>query len=470
MSEIWKRSAIDIADLIARREISSTEVVEAHLARIREVNPRLNAVVRVLEDAARADAIAADRKIAAGEPLGPLHGVPITVKENIDMAGLPTTQAVPALANVIAPVDAPVVERMRAAGAIPVGRTNLPDFGFRVHTDSSLHGLTRNPWNFDRTTAGSSGGEAAAIATGMSPLGLGNDIGGSLRNPASACGIASIRPSFGRVPDAGSTNPADRAMASQLMAVQGPMARRVADVRLGLQVLAGAHPRDPWALDAAFEGPPVRRPVRVAVLDAPPGSPTDPAVSAAVRAAADALADAGYDVRLETPPDYTEAFELWGTYLVSDLAEGMDVMASLMGEAGRTFLQHTRKGMAAAESSAAMAALYGRRDAIARAWSEWMADTPLLLTPTWTQLPFEHGWDASSFEAAMGTLDIIRPVTAANLLGLPSACVPAGHDKATNLPIGVLITGRRMREDLCLDAAEAIETRLPLATPVDPAW
>src|SRR6202012_1629607 len=152
---------------------------------------------------ARKEAAAADRKLAAGDKIGPLHGVPFTVKENIDMVGLPTTWGVPALAQAIAPMDAPVVERMRAAGAIPIGRTNLPDMALRIHTNSSLHGLTRNPWHAGRTAGGSSGGEASALASGMSPIGLGNDIGGSLRNPANACGIASIRPSFGAGPDAG---------------------------------------------------------------------------------------------------------------------------------------------------------------------------------------------------------------------------------------------------------------------------
>src|SRR5215468_8037753 len=163
MSEIWQFSATELAQRIAKRELSSVEVVNAHLARIEAVNPALNAIVKVLADQARAEAASADRRLAAGEKVGPLHGVPFTVKENIDMAGLPTTWGVPALAQAITPADAPVVERMRAAGA--------------------------------------SGGEASALASGMSPIGLGNDIGGSLRNPANACGIASIRPSAGRVPD-----------------------------------------------------------------------------------------------------------------------------------------------------------------------------------------------------------------------------------------------------------------------------
>src|SRR3979409_2357702 len=280
MSEIWRLSAAEMARRIARRELSSAEVVDAHLARIDAVNPALKAIVRVLADEARAAAVLADRRLKAGETVGPLHGVPFTVKENIDMAGLPTTWGVPALAQAVVPIDAPVVERMRAAGAIPIGRTNLPDMGLRTHTFSSLHGLTRNPWNPNQTGGGSSGGEAAALASGMSPIGLGNDIGGSLRNPASACGIASIRPSAGRVPLCTLIPSADGPASFQLMPVEGPMARRVADVRLGLEVLSGRHPRDPYSVPAPLislraEG----RPLRVAVMAEPPGGSTDARVA-----------------------------------------------------------------------------------------------------------------------------------------------------------------------------------------------
>ena len=320
MSEIWQLSATELARRIARRELSAAEVVNAHLARIEAVNPALNAVVRVLADEARDAAVVADRRLAAGEAVGPLHGVPCTVKENIDMAGLPTTWGVAALANAVVPADAPVVERMRAAGAIPIGRTNLPDMALRIHTVSSLHGLTRNPWHPGRTAGGSSGGEGAALASGMSPIGLGNDIGGSLRNPANACGIASIRPSAGRVPDAGYLPAEDRLLAVQLMNVQGPMARRVADVRLGLRVLMGAHPRDPWSIDAPFDGPPVSRPIRVAVLAEPPGGSTHPTVGATVRRAAQALADAGYAVEEACPPRYEDAVSCWARLILGDFA------------------------------------------------------------------------------------------------------------------------------------------------------
>ncbi|HXQ15155.1 MAG TPA: amidase [Caulobacteraceae bacterium] len=466
MQDLWRLSAGELARRIAAKQVSSAEVVEAHLARIEAVNPKVNAVVRVLADEARAGAAEADRRVAAGGPLGPLHGVPCTVKENIDMAGLPTTQGVPALASAVAPADAPVVERMRAAGAIPIARTNLPDMGLRVHTDSSLHGLTRNPWNLGRTAAGSSGGEAVALATGMSPIGLGNDIGGSLRNPASACGIASIKPTTGRVPDAGYVPGEDRLLASQLMMSQGPMARCVADVRLGLQVLMGADPRDPWSFDAPFVGKPLPRPIRVAVVPAPPGGSVDPTVSDAVRRAADVLANAGYAVIEACPPRYEEAAEVWARFVLGDYGSVLSQIGPLMGADGLAFFEAVGRATAPLSDAASMSALMSQRDGVARAWSLFMADHPLILTPTWTQLPFEHGYDLADPTA---TIDLIRPVVAANLFGLPSACVPAGRDADSGLPIGVLVTGRRLREDLCLDAAEAIEARLGLQTPIDPA-
>lgn len=466
MSEIWQLSATELAQRMARRELSSAEVVDAHLARIDAVNPALNAVVKILADEARAAAAVADRRLAAGEAVGPLHGVPFTVKENIDMAGLPTTWGVPALAKAVVPADAPVVERMRAAGAIPIGRTNLPDMALRVHTDSSLHGLTRNPWHPGRTAGGSSGGEAAALASGMSPIGLGNDIGGSLRNPANACGIASIRPSAGRVPDAGYVPAEDRMLAVQLMNVQGPMARRVADVRLGLRVLMGAHPRDPWSIDAPFDGPVLARPIRVAVLPEPPGGSTDPKVAATVRRAAEALADAGYVVEEISPPRYADAVNCWARFIMGDFGSVLAMLSPMMGADAMAFLDGFNAAVPPLADVAAWSQLMVERDGIARAWSTFMADRPLLLSPTWTQLPFEHGFDSATPAGAAATKEL--PVVPANLLGLPSACVPAGRDETTGLPIGVLITGRRLREDLCLEAAEAIEARLGVATPIDP--
>src|SRR5271165_6945483 len=370
VSELWRKSAVELAAMIRDREVSSREVVRAHLERIEAVNPHLNAIVRLLPDQALAAADAADRAVADGTRLGPLHGVPFTVNENIDVAGTPTTQAVPALAEAVAPVDAPQVERLRAAGAIPLGRTNLPDFGLRVHTDSALHGLTRNPWNPQRTAGGSSGGEAAALATGMSPLGLGNDLGGSLRNPAHCCGIASIKPSSGAVPRATVIPPEDLNISYQLMAVEGVLARRVADVRAGFTAIAGQHPRDPLSVPAIFTDlNPGERPA-VAVLPEPPGGSTHPGIAAAVRRAADALADDGFKVTEAVPPDYDQAIEMWATILAADLRVIKPLLDQVMGAGGRQFLDYGLEYLPAPDL-AGWAVAHTARDGLARRWSLW---------------------------------------------------------------------------------------------------
>ena len=442
-------------------------MVEAHLSRIAAVNPKLNAVVKVLAEEARKGADEADRKVASKEALGRLHGVPFTIKENIDLAGAATTWGLPAFAQAVAPLDAPVVERMREAGAIPIGRTNLPDMALRVHTHSSLHGVTRNPWNPARTAGGSSGGEAAALAAGMSPVGLGNDIGGSLRNPANACGIASIRPSQGRVPEAGVVPAADRPLAVQMMQVNGPMARTVADVRLALNLISGAHPRDPWSLDPPAEGARDTAARRVAMVAEPPGGSTDPRVAETVRRAGTVLREAGYVVEEVAPPRYEDAVAAWTAFIVSDFRAVTDQLLPIMGKDGAFFFQTAGSSVPFLDA-AGFSRLFFARDGVARAWSQFMAGYGLILSPTWTQLPFEEGFDAASEENVAATMEMIRPVVPANLIGLPSACVPAGLDPATDLPIGVLLTGRRMHDMECLDAAETIEASFRLPTPIDP--
>src|SRR4051794_17113824 len=334
--ELWRRGAVELAGMIAEGSVSAREVVDAHLERIEAVNPHLNAITVVLAEEARAAADAADSN---PESLGPLHGVPFTVKENIDVAGTATTSGIPALAEAVAPIDAPQVQRPRAAGAVPIGRTNLPDFGLRIHTDSSLRGLTRNPWDPGVTAGGSSGGEASALASGMSPLGLGNDVGGSLRNPAHCCGIASIKPTPGRVPHATAIAPEDMGPAMQLMAVEGVMARRVADVRLGLSIVAGMHPRDPESVPVPLE---VARPASrtVALLADPPGGDTHPEIAAGVRRAGDALADAGYDVVEAEPPLYELALDVWGRFLFTDIRAQEAILRQVMGPDAIRFLDH----------------------------------------------------------------------------------------------------------------------------------
>lgn len=465
MSELWRKSALELAAMIRARQVSSREVVQAHLDRVAKVNPDVNAIVRLLTEQALAAADLADRAVANGAELGPLHGIPVTVKENIDLAGTPTTQAVPGLANAIASIDAPQVERLRAAGAIPIGRTNLPDFGLRVHTYSALHGLTRNPWDPQRTSGGSSGGEAAALATGMTTLGLGNDLGGSLRNPAHCCGVASIKPSTGSVPAATVIPPEDLPISFQLMAVEGVMARRVADVRAGFTAIAGQHPRDPLSVPVTFTDlDPSARP-RVAVLPEPPGGSTHPGVASAVRRAADALSDDGFEVTEAVPPDYEEAIELWNAVLSPDLRVMKPQLDELMGPGGRQFLGYAFDNLPAPDL-AGWAIAHTARHGLARRWSLWYQEYPVLLSPVWSQPAFEVDFDISSAEGAMATFELMRPVMPANLLGTPAAVVPAGM--ADGVPVGVQVMGARYTELRCLAIAEAIENRLGPLTPIDP--
>jgi amidase len=465
VSELWRKSALELAAMIRRREVTSREVVQAHLDRVGAVNPRINAIVRLLPEQALAAADEADRLAADGTWLGPLHGVPFTVKENIDLAGTPTTQGVPALAEAIAPVDAPSVERLRAAGAIALGRTNLPDFALRVHTDSALHGLTRNPWNPQRTSGGSSGGEAAALATGMSPLGLGTDLGGSLRNPAHCCGVVSIKPSTGAVPAATVIPPQDKTISYQLMSVEGVLARRIADLRAGFTAIAGQHPRDPLSVPAVFTDlAPGERP-QIAALPEPPGGSTHPDVAAAVRRAADALADDGFKVTEAEPPDYEQAAELWAAILAADLRVMKPVLDQLMGAGGRQLIDHL-SGYLPASDLASLAMAHTARNGLARRWGVWYQEYPVLLSPVWSQPAFPLDFDIASLDGAIATLELIRPVLSANLLGTPAVVVPAGL--ADGLPVGVQIMGGKYTDLRCLAVAQAIEQRLGPRTPIDP--
>lgn len=465
MTELWQLGALELAGKIAAKEVSSREVVESHLARVNQVNRFVNAIVRVLPEEALAAADLADEAVATGSVLGPLHGVPCSVKENIDLEGSPTTNGVPIFADAIAPRDAPTVERMRAAGAIPFARTNLPDFGLRVSTDSSLHGLTRNPWNPDVTAGGSSGGEASAIASGMSPIGLGNDIGGSLRNPAHCCGIASIKPTAGVVPMASAIPPEDSLLSSQLMLVEGPMARRVADVRAGLEILAGQHWRDPRSVTAVLTDAEPGERLKIAILTEPPGGATDAGIAATVGAVGDLLDDAGHELVEITPPEYERVIELWTEILIGDVRAQKDLLASVMGADGVAVIEGFDARVAPTEFPGALL-LHADRYRIMRLWSEFFQLYPILLSPTWAQPAFAHGADLGVGDDPLDLVDTIRPITHANVLGIPSAVVPGGL--ANGLPVGVQVMGDRFTDLRCLTVAQEIEDLVGVLTPIDP--
>ena len=462
---IWEYSATELAAQIKAKQVSSREVIDAHLARIAAVNPHLNAVVAVMAESARAEADRADAATMSGADLALLHGVPFSIKENLDVAGMATTSGVVALKDAVAPIDCPIVERMRSAGGIPIARTNLPDLGLRIHTDSSLHGLTRNPWHPNRTAGGSSGGEGSAIASGMSPLGLGNDIGGSLRNPAHCCGIASLKPTTNRLPMATVIPPQFPTMSSQLMLADGPMARRVADLRLALAIMAGPHPRDPYVVPSPLSYPDTHSRVKVAVMAEPPGGSTDAGIAAVIRRSASILSDAGYDVIEIDPPMFVEAMVAWAAVLGADLEPQRALLEMVMGDDARAFLEKANAAFVP-PTIESVSAIHSTRHQIAQAWSAFMDEYPIIVAPVWTQPAFEHSWDIASVENAMATLELFRPTLPANLLGLPAAVVPGGLSNA--MPVGVQIIARRFRDDQALSVAETIENSVGILTPIDP--
>jgi len=462
-AELWRESASTLAQLVRSGDATSREVVEAHLARIDEVNGAINAVVEVHPDEVLAEADAADAARRAGAALGALHGVPFTVKSNIDVAGYATNEGASALKDFMATADAPIVERMRGAGAVVLARTNMPDLGLRINTESSLYGATHNPWRRGVTVGGSSGGEAAALAAGMSPMGLGNDIGGSLRNPAFCCGVASIKPSHGRVAQGNPSAVFVMAINAQLMLAQGVLARHVGDVRRGLEVVMGAHRGDPQSVDAPFDGPPAAR--CVALVAEPMGGETDPGVAEGVRVAGRALEAAGYEVDEVEPPMLFEAYVTWTELMMTSLKVTRPKFEPYMGEAGRRFLDLTTVEFPPATPES-MALMFENRYMVATAWREFFATYPLIVGPTWTQPPFELGFDIQDEASAMKVMELFRFVLPGNLLGLPVACVPTGE--TNGLPTGVQVIGDLFREDLCLGAAEAIEESVGVLTPIDP--
>ncbi len=455
--------ASELAEAIRSKRASSREVVEAHLRRIEAVNPSINALTVVLGDEALREAKEADDAVCRGDDLAPLHGVPFTVKENIDLVGTPTTQGARAAASSYPARDAPVVQRLRVAGAIPIGRTNLPTFGVGWVCASELYGATANPWDRSRTPGASSGGEAAALATGMSPLGLGNDGLGSLRWPAQCCGVASLRPTVGRIPHATTVDLIDMPISGQLLEVEGPLARRVADLQTAYEVLAGPTWRDPWTVPAPLRGPDLAAPIRVALVVDPAGQGVVAQVAYGVSKAADALADAGYGVDEVEPPAINLAAKTALEMLAVDLIVAIELMTmyppeiqgvlrALVGLAGNP--DHAR-GMLA----------YMSRQALLRAWGEFQQEHPLVVAPISTGIPFEAIKGYRPAEVAEIVRDL-RMTIAVNGLGLPAVSLPVGV--GDGLPQAVQVIGPRYREDLCLSAAAALEERVGTITPIDP--
>ena len=464
--DLWRWDAVDLARAIRLGAVSAREAVRSVLDRCAAVNPAINAVVEVLAAEALAAADTADAARRGGEAPGPLAGVPVTTKINVDQKGLATSNGCVPFRDLIAPEDSAVVANLRRAGAIIVGRTNTPALSMRWFTENALHGRTLNPWHAGHTPGGSSGGASAAVAAGIGPIGHGNDLGGSVRYPAYACGIAGLRPSFGRIPAFNPTMAAERPISGQMMSTQGPLARRVRDLRLALGAMAAGDARDPWWMPAPLEGPPAARPIRVALSVDPAGTGVHPAVAEAVRRAGEILAAAGYVVEEEDPPGFADCARDWDALSHGEAGLFMREMFERNADEGaqatyRFMLAHT-PGL----DLAGWARVLARRTTHQRAWALFMAERPLVLCPVSAEPPFPQGLDVAGQQGFDSVYRAQQTLLATPLLGLPSVAVPTGV--ADGLPMGVQVIAPRWREDLALDAAEVIEAACPMPTPIDP--
>ncbi|RQS67505.1 amidase [Burkholderia sp. Bp8963] len=464
--ELWRLSAVEMVERVVRRDVSSTELTRSCLQRLEQVNPAINAIVDVLADSALREAEEADAALARGEPAGPLHGVPVTVKINVDTAGCATTNGVTAFRGLLAHDDSPVVANLRKAGAVVIGRSNAPAFSYRWFTDNDLHGRTANPWNPLLTPGGSSGGAAAAVAAGIGAIAHGNDLGGSIRYPAYACGVAGLRPSSGRVPAYNPTQAKDRTLAVQLASVQGPLARTVGDLRIALGAMAGGDARDAWWMPVAPVGHAAPFPTRVAVCTELPGVRANAVVVDAIRQAARWLEDAGCIVEEAVPPRFDEACALWLDLVTNEACSGLGDVIMQHGDATIQTAFASQRRLAAPLDMAGYIDGLARRTGLLRDWQQFFERYPLLLMPVSGAQPFAIDADQHGDAAVRHILDMQGPLLATALLGLPGLSVPTGV--CDGVPTGVQLVAGRFQEALCLAAGEAIEARAGTLTPMDP--
>ncbi len=465
MTELWRLSAADLAQTIRTRKASAREAAEAALERLDAVNPRINAVVAHRPELVREQADAVDRKIARGDDPGPLAGVPVTVKINVDQAGFATTNGLRLQKDLIATANSPVVDNLVRAGAVLLGRTNAPAFALRWFTTNLLHGDTKNPRDSSLTPGGSSGGAAAAIAAGIGHLAHGTDIGGSIRYPAYACGVHGLRPSLGRVPAFNASGP-ERGIGPQLMAVSGPIARTIADLRLGLAAMAASDPRDPWWTPAPLEGPPV--PLHAALCLRPGGLRIVPEVEAALRDAARRLAAAGWRVEeIDDTPSLHEAAELQERLWLGDGFAALADAAAREGDPGALAVVTAFRAKAETLAPDVVARSLVRRATLTREWTLLLAKHPVLLLPVSAELPFPDGLDVQGEAGFRRVWQAQLTQKGLPAMGLPGLTVSTGLVGST--PVGVQIVAGRYREDLCLSAGAVIEAGGVPPSPIDPA-
>jgi amidase len=464
--ELYFTPARTLLSMLASREVSSTELTKAFYDRIRKLNPRLNAVVTVCEERALKEATESDRRLAAKAGVRPLEGLPITIKECICTEGVRSTDGMKILENNVPDRDAPTVARYRQAGAVIIGKTNIPEMAMDYDCENPVFGATNNPWNVNRVPGGSSGGEAVALAAGFCALGLGSDYGGSIRVPAHFSGVVGLKPTWGTIPGSGHLfGPFDPFVPGPppvvSMATIGPMARYVDDLTLAYNILRGPDPTSPYTVpsnEARPESLNIRK-IRCALFTDGGGVPVSSEIRATVEQAGKALQKAGIEVEKATPP-IQRAAELWWLFATADggqlLNEAMADKVHLSRPRLRQFIFQPQPGKSAAE-------LFGiaiQRDMFRIELAKFMERYPIVIGAPFCVTAFEHGAMEVEIDGSKCPLfEANWPALWVNCAALPAAVVPAGLDK-NGLPIGVQVIGRAFGEETVLAVAGVLEREL----------
>jgi len=469
MTAIYHSSLAEIAKQLRARAISPREVLEVHFRRIAEVQQRLNAFVHVDEVGARERAAAADAAIHSGNFLGPLHGIPITVKSCLDVVDWPCAAGSLLRKDHRPGRDATLVRRLRDAGAILVGNTNTPEFLMAYETDNRVSGKTSNPWNENYSAGGSSGGEAAAIAAGCSAGGVGSDGGGSIRVPAHFCGICGLKPTPGRIPSTGHYPAGNSAFG--WLGVVGPMARTIGDLRILFEVLRGPDEGDALTSPVQtfdFEKSAVKKP-RIGILEGDGLGTVTPETQLAVRQAAQLLAYQGFSLVPFRLSNLERVLELWwfffgtviGELFAGDMRGRQDQLSAIF----RDYLQAACPPLAgSAMGMERFVAMCSARDQERACILKAMQDVPILLSPVCTAPAFRHG--EGNWRAGTGYRQTMRHSQWLNLAGFPGVSIPMGKSGA-GLPIGVQLVGRPYEDELVLSVAEQLEAaRGPWQAPI----
>ena len=465
MQDLWRLSATDLASLIKSKKVSATEAATAALARLDAVNPKINAVVDHKPAEVLAQAAAIDAAIGRGEDAGPLGGVPITVKVNIDQKGFATTNGLKLQREAIAATNSPVIDNLYKAGAVILGRTNCPAFSYRWFTTNLVHGDTKNPRDPGITPGGSSGGAGAAVAAGIGHIAHGTDIAGSIRYPAYACGVHGLRPTLGRIPAFNAALP-ERTIGPQISAVSGPLARTIGDIRIALAAMSAKDYRDPWWVPAPLEGPPM--PKRVAMCLNPDGLDPVAEVKAAVADAGKRLERAGWivDEIVNTPP-LREPANLQTKLWLGDNYEAQLETAEREGDPGALACLRGNRTKVFPFDAAAFSKALTRRATLTREWLEFFETYAVLLMPVSGELPFPDHLDRKDEVSFARVWHAQLPQIAIPFMGLPGLTVSTGL--VGRIPVGVQLVSGRYREDLCLAAGEAIEAGGTPSAAIDPA-